>query len=86
MKMTPIFAAAAAVVISTQALAHPTGIPYSTRGECEAAYAEFSKFDRERLSELGFTPGEAQRTFRDLFACQYDPNSRQWFIVLIGDL
>ncbi len=72
-------------VFSSQAIAHPIGIQYSSRGECESAYAEFSKLDRERLSGLGFTPGEAQKTFRDLFACQYDANSKKWYIVMIGE-
>lgn len=77
---------AALLAVSSQVMAHPTNIPYDTRGDCEAAYAQFSKLDRERLSELGFTPGEAQRTFRDLFLCEYDPNSKKWYIVLVGEL
>lgn len=74
-----------AALLSAPAIAHPTGIPYSSRGDCEAAYAEYNKLDRERLSGMGFTPGEAQKTFRDLFACQYDTSAGKWFIVLIGE-
>ncbi len=83
--MKKLLIVAALAAFSTQVFAHQTGIPYSTRGECESAYAEFSKFDRERLSGLGFTPGEAQRTFRELFRCQYDANSETWYIVLVGE-
>lgn len=76
-----------ALVFSFEAAAHPTGIPYSTRGECEAAYAGFSKFDRNRLDQLpDVTKGDAQRTFRDLFACEYDANADAWFIVMIGEM
>lgn len=74
-----------ALLLPAQALAHPVGIPYSSRGECEAAYAASSKLDRERLTGYGFTPGEAQSTFRDLFQCQYDPNADKWYIVYIGE-
>ncbi|MXO50858.1 hypothetical protein GRI42_06005 [Erythrobacter gaetbuli] len=77
---------AAVAAIASQAAAHPTGIPYETRGECEAAYAEFSKLDRERLSGLGFTPGDAQKTFRDMFLCIYDQQADKWFIVRVGDM
>ena len=65
------------------AAAHPTDVAYGSRGECEAAYAQASKFDRERLTELGIfpTPGSAQRTFRDRFVCEYDEDADAWFIV-----
>lgn len=63
----------------------PTGIPYASRGECEDAYAHASKFDRERLTQLfNISPGEAQKTFRDPFCCEYDVTDDAWFIVFIG--
>lgn len=70
------------VLLASQLSAHPTDIPYASRGECESAYAKFSKLDRERLNQIpGVTPGEAQRTFRDLFVCEYDRDAKAWFIV-----
>lgn len=68
--------------------AHPLNQPYETRGECEAAYAESSKLDRERLVELGTfdTKGDAQKTFRDIFRCEYDENDQAWYIVFIGSM
>lgn len=68
--------------------AHPITYPYENRGECEAAYAKFSKFDRERLVDRGIfdTRGEAQRTFNELFACEYDGEARAWFIVELTEM
>lgn len=75
-----------ALAIAGAVSAHPTNERYDTRGQCEAAYAEASKFDRERLVALGVfdTRGEAQRTFRDLFRCEYDEDEDAWFIVFVG--
>lgn len=66
--------------------AHPTGVPYPTRGACEVAFADASKTDRDFLVENGIfdSKGAAQRTFNDLFQCQYDPEQDAWFIVYIG--
>jgi hypothetical protein len=78
-----LFGLGVLVLVSAGALsAHPTDIPYDTRGECEAAYAQFSKLDRERLVEMGIfdTNGEAQRTFNEIFACEYDEELDAWFI------
>ena len=71
--------------LAAQAPAHPTNIPFDTRGECEAVYAESSKLDRERLVELGVFPtnGAAQRTFNETFRCEYDEDLDAWFIVLL---
>lgn len=73
----------AALVLSAYAEAHPTNEAYETRGECEVAYAESSKEDRQRLVEMGVfeTQGAAQRTFKDLFACEYDEEEEVWYIV-----
>ena len=85
---TLALAAIATFAFAGAAAAHPTDIPYETRGECQAAYAEASKFDRERLVELGIfdTNGQAQRTFRDIFACEYDEEEDLWYIVLLGSM
>ena len=65
------------------ALAHPTDVPYATRGECERAAAKSAKEDRERLAALGIFPtiGAAQSTFHDDWRCEYDQQVRVWFIV-----
>lgn len=80
-------AALAGLALGPAALAHPTGVRYESRGECEAAFAEASKEDRERLVELGVfdTRGQAQRTFNEIFACEYDETEDAWFIVFVTD-
>ncbi|MCT2557432.1 hypothetical protein N0B51_00410 [Tsuneonella sp. YG55] len=69
--------------LATAAAAHPTNVRYETRGQCEVAFAESSKLDRERIVDLGFFPtiGAAQRTFRDTFECRYDAERDGWYIV-----
>jgi hypothetical protein len=64
------------------AIAHPTNVPYATRGECERASAESAKQDRERLDELGIFPtiGAAQSTFHEDWRCEYDEEEEAWFI------
>lgn len=65
------------------AIAHPTNVPYATRGECERASAESAKQDRERLVALGIFPtiGAAQSTFEEDWRCEYDEEEDAWFIV-----
>ena len=89
MKKCRILAAVAAFAtggLSAPVTAHPTDVPYASRGECEVAYADASKFDRQRLVDLGIfdTYGAAQSTFRDLFRCEYNPDEDAWYIVFIG--
>lgn len=82
--------ASCAVLLGTAmagpALAHPTGVAFETRGQCEVAYAKSSKLDRERLVNLGIVPnnGAAQSTFKDTFECQYDEEDGMWYIVFLG--
>lgn len=73
----------AGALAAAAAVAHPTDVAYDSRGECEAAYAESSKEDRERLVANGIFPtiGAAQSTFRDRFVCEYDEDAKAWFIV-----
>ena len=57
---------AAPLIVGSAAIAHPTNVRFETRGDCEAAYAESSKLDRQRLvDQLGIfgSYGAAQRTF-----------------------
>ena len=86
-KKLVLSAAVASLAWAGMAAAHPTDIGYETRGECQAAYAESSKLDRERLVELGVfeTKGQAQRTFRDIFRCEYDEEDELWYIVFLGE-
>lgn len=67
----------------SSAIAHPTNVPYATRGECERAAAESAKQDRERLVNAGIFPtiGAAQSTFHEDWRCEYDPEEDAWFIV-----
>jgi len=85
-KLIFLAAAAGAVMPVGTAVAHPTDIPYPTRGACEVAYEQASKNDRDWLVAAGIfdTIGAAQSTFKDLFQCQYDPDQDAWFIVYIG--
>ena len=86
MKKSLIAAALTTAALATAAAAHPTDIPFDTRGECEAAYAASSKLDRERLVALGIVPnnGAAQKTFNETFLCEYDEEEGAWFIVFLG--
>ena len=86
MKKMMISFTAASIAISGAALAHPTDVPFDTRGECEAAYAESSKLDRERLVALGVVPnnGAAQKTFNETFVCEYDEDEDAWYIRFLG--
>lgn len=88
MRKSLFFVGAAALTAAGGVSAHPTDVPYDTRGECEAAYAEASKFDRERLVAQGVfdTRGEAQRTFNEIFRCEYDEDEDAWYIVLVGGM
>jgi hypothetical protein len=85
-KLLFLVAGAGSLIPAGSASAHPTDIPYATRGACEVAYEQASKNDRDMLVGLGIfdTIGAAQRTFNDLFQCQYDPEQDAWFIVYIG--
>ena len=86
MKKLMIAVAATAAITAGAAVAHPTDIPFDTRGDCESVYAESSKLDRERLVNLGFVDnnGAAQKTFNETFRCEYDEEEDAWFIVFLG--
>ena len=72
-------------MIAVPAAAHPTGFAYSSRGECQSAFAHYSKLDRVHLSELlGVSPGDIQSQIPDLYDCEYDREENAWFIVYIG--
>jgi hypothetical protein len=79
-------AAAATTAIPAPVTAHPTDIPYATRGECEAAYAAASKEDRNSLVSNGVfdNNGQFQMGVRDLFECEYNEEEQAWYIVYIG--
>lgn len=87
MKKPILLLAVLAAGSASMTMAHPTGIPFESRGACERAYAESSKLDRERIVDvLGLVDnyGEAQRTFNETFRCEYDESAQAWFIVRVG--
>jgi hypothetical protein len=88
MKKRLVLAIAATAVAGTPApvAAHPTDIPYATRGECEVAYAEANKQDRDFLVSKGVfdNNGQFQMGVRDLFECEYNEQEQAWYIVYIG--
>lgn len=86
MKKSIVHASIATVLLSGTAFAHPSDVPYETRGQCEAAYAESSKIDRERLLASGRVEnqGAAQRTFNETFRCEYYEDQGAWFITFLG--
>ena len=77
---TPLLGAVAGL---SGAIAHPTNVPYATRGECERAAAESARQDRERLVDRGIFPtiGAAQSTFHEDWRCEYDEEEDAWYIV-----
>lgn len=81
-----LITAATFAVPSGGAVAHPTDVPYATRGECEVAYAEANKTDRDFLVSKGVfdNNGQFQMGVRDLFECQYNEEAQAWYIVYIG--
>lgn len=83
MNKLKIAAALLVTLAAGVASAHPINVPYDTRGDCEVAYANSSKLDRERLVALGVfeTKGAAQSVFRDIFKCEYDEEEDAWFVV-----
>lgn len=87
MKKLMLIVAITSASLPSFASAHPVGVAYETRGECEVAFEKSSKLDRERLvDQLGVfeSYGAAQSTFRDTFKCEYDEDEQAWFIVFIG--
>lgn len=86
MKKLTILATVLAVTVAGAVSAHPTTIPFDTRGDCEVAYAASSKLDRERLLNGGIVEnqGAAQKTFNETFRCEYDEDLDAWFIVFLG--
>jgi hypothetical protein len=82
-KLVAMSLALGVTVSAPVALAHPTDVPYASRGACERAAADSAKNDRERLVAVGIFPtiGAAQSTFHDDWQCEYDEEARAWFIV-----
>lgn len=82
-KATKMIFLAGATLCMGPAFAHPVGVPYETRGECERAAAASAHEDRERLVDAGIFPtiGAAQSTFHDDWRCEYDEEEDAWYIV-----
>ncbi|HZC37311.1 MAG TPA: hypothetical protein VE221_01405 [Sphingomicrobium sp.] len=86
MKKLILLVAGTSLTTSGAAFAHPTDIPFPTRGACEAAYAAASKDDRDFLVSHGVfdNNGQFQMGVRDLFRCEYNEEEQAWYIVQIG--
>ena len=57
-----------------------TDIPYPSRGECEAANADFDNGDREWLSEaVGLSDGEIRSMLKRAWRCEVASDG-QWYI------
>lgn len=86
MKKRISIAAALLLVPAGMAAGHPTSRTFDSRGECEAAFAQASNFDREFVVALGFadTIGAAQQRLLNRFNCEYDEDADVWRIVDYG--
>jgi hypothetical protein len=82
-----------AAVLSTQFVATPApahhvdhlGIPYDSRGECEAESARLRNDDREFLMEviapdIFVTPGDVNAFLSRAFSCDLNEGDGQWYI------
>ena len=78
-----LFLGAAVVAIPSPALAdHAFNLdtPYSNRGSCESANAEFDNGDREWLSEAaGLSDGEIRSMLQRAWRCERASDG-QWYI------
>lgn len=74
---------AVATGLCAGASAHPTDVYFSSRGECQAAYAKQNQADREMLVQFGIasTTGEAMRDIHNRFSCEYDDEVGEWHFV-----
>lgn len=87
MKSIFILAGLAAMTIGSAASAsHIANLntPYSSRGECEAAIADFSSDDRdmllERFPNFFHNKGDVASFLTRAFSCEWDASSDLWFI------
>jgi len=86
MKSVSILAAVAAATIASPGVAHHAdhlGIPYPTRGACEAESAQLRNGDREFLLDLApqyfQTVGDVNSFLSRAFTCDLDNADGQWY-------
>ena len=79
-----IVAVLASVGLPSAAPAHDFVTTYSTRAECERAYVEMNKFDRDWLLAtfpgLFSSPGDVMAFLTQHVGCEYDPDRNVWFM------
>lgn len=86
MKRILLAALAAASIAAPAAASHflNLDVPYDSRGECEAAIAEFNRGDRDRLlatfPQFFESLGDVESFLHRAFSCELDPAVGQWFI------
>jgi hypothetical protein len=86
MKRVSILAAVGAAAIATPVGAHHAdhlGIPYPSRGACEAESAQLRNGDREFLLEIGpqyfQTVGDVDSFLSRAFTCDLNDADGQWY-------
>lgn len=81
MKKFKLAIALATVAIPAMTLAHPLGVPYNSRGECEAERAKNDHIHGAADIESGKFDnfGEANRWMHETFRCAFIDD--HWFIV-----
>ena len=87
MKKFPIAAGLASLMIATPAVADHAehlGIPYASKGECEATMAQLRSGDREFLMnlapELFSTAGDVNAFLSRAFTCELSDEDGHWYI------
>lgn len=69
---------------TTAASAHDFVTTYETRAQCELAYVEMNKFDRDWLlnnfPQLFDSPGDVMHFLTQHVDCEYDPAENVWFM------
>jgi hypothetical protein len=80
----PLVAVVSAVALPTAAPAHDFVTTYPTRAECEVAYVEMNKFDRDWLlatfPDMFASKGEVMEFLTQHVGCEYDPVRGVWFM------
>lgn len=78
------FLAGSALLGATVVSAHPFGLRFDSRGECEAAQAKVNHYDRDYVAGpvFGITQnGQAQVFFLESFQCELEQSSGLWKMV-----
>ena len=72
-----------AAMTATGAKAHDFSARFDTRAQCETAYADSNKIDRDFLRDfrpdLFQTKGDVMRYLTQYVRCEYDPVEDEWY-------